>query len=127
MAELYEACGCNPAGALARLVVACVPALMGANVGRWLQILVAPAAGSPYEGSLLGAAIGLVTGLVLARRGATMRGGVGGLADLALCLGAAVWIAGIAVRVTAGASGDDVAAAWAAALGGLIAIVALAR
>ncbi len=127
MAEPSEACGCNPAGALARLVVACVPALMGANVGRWLQMLVVPAAGSPYEGSLLGAAIGLATGLLLARRGATMRGGVGGLADLALCLGVAVWIAGIAVRATADASGGDVAVAWAAALGGLIAIAALAR
>lgn len=127
MAEHNEASGCNPAGALARLVLACVPALMGANVGRWLQMLVVPAAGSPYEGAVLGAALGLVTGLVLARRGATVRGGLGGLADLALCLGAAIWVAGIALRATGNAPPGDVAAAWAAALSGLVAVAALTR
>lgn len=127
MAEHDEASGCNPAGALARLVLACVPALMGAAVGRWLQIAAAPAAGSPYEGSLLGATVGLVTGLALARRGATSRGRLGGLADLALCVGALVWSAGIALRAAGTTPAGDVAAAWAAALVGLVAVATLVR
>ena len=127
MAEHDEASGCNPAGALARLALACVPALMGASVGRWLQLLVAPAAGSPYEGSLLGAAVGLVTGLILAHRGAALGSRLGGLADLALSLGAVIWVAGIALQATGSAPAGDVAAAWAATLGGLVAVAALAR
>lgn len=127
MAARNGASGCNPAGALARLVLACVPALMGANVGRWLQTLVAPSAGSPYEGAVLVAALGLISGLVLARRGATHRGALGGLADLALCLGALLWGAGIVLRAIGSAPAQDVSMAWAAALLGLIAVAALAR
>lgn len=127
MTEHDGASGCSPAGAFARLVLAYAPVVMGASVGRWLDLGVAPGAGTPYAGALLGGGLGLIIGLVLALRGATGRGRAGRLADLALCLGAVVWLVGIGLRATGGAPAADLATVWAVTVGGLAAVAVLLR
>ena len=121
-----QGCALGLLGA-ARLALACAPMLMGATVGRWLQRLAAPASGTPYDGALLVALVGLAMGLALATRGQTSRDWRGAISDVALCLVALVWLLGVALRATDGIPWGDVAAAYAAALGGAAVVAGLSR
>ncbi len=114
-------------GMLARLVLGAVLAPMGSAAGRWLQGLMAPGAVPPYEGAVLGAAAGLVAGVVLAWRGTRVADRRGRVADLTLVVTTAIWLLGIALQASRGVPPGDVAAAWLAAVAGAIAVAALAR
>ncbi len=115
------------AGVLARLVLAVVPMLMGSAVGQWLQGRIVPDGGTPYEGALLLATAGLIMGLALAWRGTRAQGWRRAVADVTLCLLAVVWLLGMMLRAAGELPPEDLAAAWAAALAGVVVVSALGR
>lgn len=134
-----EATGARPAGAagcvlgriglaLARLVLVWPPTVMAAKAGGWAQQQVAPEAGTPYEGALLGAAVGLIVGLSLWVRGAfSGRGWRKAAVDVALCLLTLLWLTGAGLTVIHGAPPPELPALFAAAIGAAAAVLLLGR
>ena len=113
-------------GGLVRLALLYPLMSIGSQLGQAAQSALWPAAGTPYEGALVGAVAGVAIGLGL-WRSALGEDWRAMLADATFVVVTALWLAAIALALTGRIAAEDVVVPWAACLVGSGAIAVLLR
>lgn len=114
-------------GKLLRLVLIYPIMSMGSQGGRWVQTALRPGDvdSTPYEGALLGLALGLMVGVGLWRRAIGAGGWRSDLSQLTLAVLTAIWLVAAALVVAGVIAPEEALIAYAAALTGGAAVLAL--